>query len=138
MRSPPPIFEFRAPMVSSKIYSNLNIFVYKQLYQNQFQQSYKNSDKIDKIKKQYLFYKSKSQLSKRCVGSSLLKTRNILTTRKKIYLETAPQQATMNTIPNEMFAFITWDLCVFGSIIVLIRVFQSDIPYQTISYLKMP
>ena len=29
------------------------------------------------------------------------------------------------------------DLCVFGSIIFLIRVLQSDIPYQTISFLKM-
>ena len=30
------------------------------------------------------------------------------------------------------------DLCVFGSIIFLICVFQSDIPHQTISYMKMP
>ena len=44
----------------------------------------------------------------------------------------------MNTTPNEIFTFITWDLSVFGSIIVLILVFESDIPYQTISYLKMP
>ena len=138
MRSPPLIFEFRAPMVSSKIYSNLNIFVYKQLYQNQFQQSYKNSDKIDKIKKVVLVLKIEELVVKTTCWQLTIKKKNILTTRKKIYLETAPQQATMNTIPNEMFAFITWDLCVFGSIIVLIRVFQSDIPYQTISYLKMP
>ena len=44
----------------------------------------------------------------------------------------------MNTTTNEILTFITWDLCVSGSIIVLILVFQSDIPYQTISYLKMP